>query len=344
MRVTGLTVRVEGAPIVDKVSLSVRAGDVFCLLGPSGCGKSSTLRAIAGLVVPDAGAISIDGELMSGDGAFLDPEHRNVGLVFQDQALFPHLTVLQNVAFGLQRLAKPERAAKARQVLETLGMAAYADRYPATLSGGEKQRVAIARALAPRPALLLLDEPFSGLDGSLRTAIQDEMMEVLAALETTVVIVTHDPEEAMRLGDRIGVMHQGQLLQVGSPTDIYERPNDLVTAQLFSSVDCFPGTVHRGALETAICTLPAPGLSDGTDALLGFRPRAIGFEPVTDDGQANARVLRIRHLGDHVLVEAQLIAGPQRKISSRVEHAPQVQTGDAVRVRIDPDRAMIFRV
>ncbi len=207
---------------------------MLCLLGPSGCGKTSLLRLAAGAEMPDRGRVLIDGREVAGPSAFVPPERRGVGLVFQDYALFPHMTVLDNVMFGLQRLKRAEAADEARRALARVDLAGHEGAYPHELSGGQQQRVALARALAPRPGILLLDEPFSGLDRRLRDQVRADTLEVLRDVRATAIMVTHDPEEAMRLADRIALLRSGQVVQVGPPEELYTAPVDIGVARFFS--------------------------------------------------------------------------------------------------------------
>lgn len=231
----GVTKRFGGVAAIEDISFDVEPGEVVVLLGPSGSGKTTLLRLIAGLERPDAGSIALNGDLVSDPerGVWVPPERRRVGFVFQDYALFPHMTALQNVAFALPHLSRRERRARAQAMLTQVGVSHLARRYPHELSGGEQQRVALARALAPRPRVLLLDEPFSNLDRGLRVRLRAELKGLLKQLGITAVFVTHDQEEAFELGDRLVVLHQGHIEQIGSPQEILQTPKTRFVAEFF---------------------------------------------------------------------------------------------------------------
>jgi iron(III) transport system ATP-binding protein len=215
---------IEGRKVLHDVSFSVGAGEVVALVGPSGCGKSTLLRMAAGIEPLDGGRILLDGVEVARQGYALDPDKRGVGLLFQDYALFPHLTVEENVRFGLARYSREEARAAVERSLTRVGLTRYANTYPDALSGGEQQRVALARAIAPRPGVLLLDEPFSNLDRHLRAKVRDETLAVLRETRATSIMVTHDAEEALQVADRIVMMRAGQIVQVGRPEDVFLRP------------------------------------------------------------------------------------------------------------------------
>lgn len=298
--------------MVDDVSFELRPGEVTCLLGPSGCGKSTTLRILAGVDVQDEGEVAIDGKIIAGQGRFLAPEHRGVGLMFQDFALFPHLTVAQNVGFGLSgaRAARDERVGA---LLQRVNLCAHADDYPHQLSGGEQQRVALARALAPKPRIMLMDEPFSGLDNRLRDAVRDETLEHLKEADTAVLLVTHEPDEAMRMADEIILMRDGRIVQAGSPYNIYHAPVDRAAAAFFSDVNIIRGKVNGALTETPFGMFLAPGYADGSTVEIVFRPQhvAIDFDrggkgpnPTVSQGTpARGIVERARFMGNESLVE-----------------------------------------
>ena len=302
-------------PVVDDLSLSVAPGEVTCLLGPSGCGKSTTLRIIAGVEPQTSGSVWVDGAQICGPGLSLAPEDRPIGLMFQDFALFPHLSVAQNVGFGI-RTAKPELKARVGQLLERVGMAGFAESYPHQLSGGEQQRVALARALAPRPKIMLMDEPFSGLDNRLRDGIRDETLSVLKEEQTAVVLVTHEPDEAMRMGDQIALMRRGRIVQRGNPYNLYNAPIDKEAAAFFSDINVIKG-VSKGALtETPFGQFLTPGLKDGQPVEIIIRPQHLridfdrqgkGPNPTPQEGTpAKAVVKRARFMGRESLVEFEM--------------------------------------
>ncbi|MFB2531161.1 ABC transporter ATP-binding protein [Paracoccus sp. p3-h83] len=317
LEVRDLVRRFGGRAVVDGVSFGIQAGQVACLLGPSGCGKSTTLRIIAGVDKQDSGSIHADGHLICDTVFRIPPERRAIGLMFQDFALFPHLTVAQNVGFGLKG-GVAAHPARVRALLERVHLAAHADDYPHALSGGEQQRVALARALAPSPRILLMDEPFSGLDERLRDDIRDETLALLKEEGTAVLLVTHDPVEAMRMADQILLMRDGRIVQRGAPYNLYNAPVDLQAAAFFSDINVLHGT-SRGALtQTPFGDFLTPGLADGTPVDIVIRPQHLkidfdragkGPAPTTQDGTAaRACVQRARFIGRESLVEFRMDA------------------------------------
>lgn len=296
--------------IVEIDHMSIAAGEVVCLLGPSGCGKSTTLRLAAGLEAPDAGAIKIGTELVAGEGRFIPAEERNVGLVFQDYALFPHMTVADNVSFGLREGTKTEKADIAQNILSQLGLGRYGDSYPHELSGGEQQRVALARALAPNPRVILMDEPFSGLDTVLRDHVRDETLRILKERNTTTLLVTHDPEEAMRMADHIILMRDGRVVQQGTPAELYSEPVDEFVATFLGSLNRVQADVESGILKTELGQIPWPDtdrLPKSVDILV--RPEAIRLAPPQDESEPKATVRLTRNLGPYSLIELALPSG-----------------------------------
>ncbi|MEL7259383.1 MAG: ABC transporter ATP-binding protein, partial [Pseudomonadota bacterium] len=269
--------RYEGRVVVDDVSLEVQPGQVTCLLGPSGCGKSTTLRMIAGVEMQDEGEIWVDGNLVCDTVFRIPPERRNIGLMFQDFALFPHLRVGENVAFGLSG-DKSEKDKRVGELLERVGLEGYAAKFPHELSGGEQQRVALARALAPRPRIMLMDEPFSGLDNRLRDGIRDETLEVLREADTAVLLVTHEPEEAMRMADNIALMRHGRIVQQGAPYNIFNAPADRDAVAFFSDVNVVRAEVSGALAQTPFGQFLAPGIADGQSVDIVVRPQHVKID------------------------------------------------------------------
>lgn len=302
----------DGTRVVDDVSLKVMPGQVTCLLGPSGCGKSTTLRVIAGVDMQDEGRILIDGQLVCDTVFRLPPERRSVGLMFQDFALFPHLSVAGNVAFGLTGTRR-ERRRRVEELLERVDLLRYIDDYPHQLSGGEQQRVALARALAPRPKIMLMDEPFSGLDNRLRDEIRDETLAVLKDEGAAVLLVTHEPDEAMRMADEIALMRRGRIVQQGAPYNLYNAPVDRAAAAFFSDINVIRGKVNGLLTETPFGQFLTPAMPDGAEVDIIIRPQHVkidfdrngrGPNPTPEDGvPARAVVERARFMGSESLVE-----------------------------------------
>ncbi len=302
----------DGRQVVSDVSLKVMPGQVTCLLGPSGCGKSTTLRIIAGVDRQDSGAVLVDGRPISEGALHEPPESRGIGLMFQDFALFPHLDVAHNVGFGLKG-PKAEIRARVERLLDKVGMGRHIDAFPHQLSGGEQQRVALARALAPSPRILLMDEPFSGLDDRLRDDIRDETLAVLKAEGTAVLLVTHEPAEAMRMADEIALMRDGRVVQHGAPYNIYNAPRDREAAAFFSDINVIEGRVQGALCDTPFGDFLTPGLPDGTVVEIVIRPQHLkidfdrkgrGPNPTKAEGTpARGTVERARFLGASSLVE-----------------------------------------
>ncbi|SEG05693.1 iron(III) transport system ATP-binding protein [Thalassococcus halodurans] len=312
LEIRNLTRRFEGKTVVDDVSLSILPGHVTCLLGPSGCGKSTTLRMIAGVDTQDEGEIYLDGALISDNQHHIPPEQRSIGLMFQDFALFPHLSVAENVAFGLNG-PKAEQRKRVETLLGRVGLMHHIDAFPHELSGGEQQRVALARALAPKPRVMLMDEPFSGLDNRLRDGIRDETLALLKEEGTSVLLVTHEPEEAMRMADEIALMRGGKIVQRGAPYNIYNAPVDRAAVSFFSDINVLEGEVRGALTETPFGQFLAPGVPDGGRVDIVFRPQHVGIDfdrggrgplPTAAQGTpARGIVERARFMGSESLVE-----------------------------------------
>ncbi len=312
LEVQNLTRSFGGRKVVDDVSFAIPAGQVACLLGPSGCGKSTTLRIIAGVDMQDSGRILVDGQLVCDTVFRVPPERRAIGLMFQDFALFPHLSVAENVAFGLKGGEAANRP-RVAELLDRVQMGRHIDSYPHQLSGGEQQRVALVRALAPRPRVLLMDEPFSGLDERLRDGIRDDTLALLKEEGTAVLLVTHEPVEAMRMADQILLMRDGRIVQQGAPYNLYNAPVDRQVAAFFSDLNLLTGKVKGALTHTPFGEFLTPGVPDETEVDIVIRPQHLkidfdrngqGPAPTPENGTAaHARVVRARYLGRESLVE-----------------------------------------
>jgi iron(III) transport system ATP-binding protein len=300
----GLTVLRGDHTTVDGVDLAIEEHTFLVLVGPSGCGKTSLLRAIAGFEPPAGGTIRLAGRMMAGGGAWMAPEKREVGMVFQDGALFPHLTVRGNVSYGVGS----DRARRVDEVLELVGLRALEARYPDELSGGERQRAALARALAPSPRLLLLDEPFASLDAGLRQRVRTEVLEILAETRTTSILVTHDQEEALSVGDRVAVMIEGRVLQEDSPAEIYRRPSSLEVARFVGDGQMLACRIEGGRAKFSLGETPAQ-LEDGEGWVL-VRPEQIRLAEEGTTG-VSGRIQQLHFYG-HDLLEVVVLDSGER--------------------------------
>ena len=318
----GVTKRFDGTLALDDAAISVAEGESLALLGPSGCGKTTLLRVVAGLETPDHGTVSVGREVLTGFCHHVPAEHRRVGMVFQDAALFPHLSVARNVAYGLTRAEVA--AGRVLETLEMVDLAHLAERRPHELSGGQAQRVALARALAPRPRILLFDEPFTGLDTALRVRVRTEIHALLREVGMTSVFVTHDQEEAFVLGDRVAVMREGRVRQEGTPADVYAAPADPWVARFVGEANLLPGRTTDRVASTAVGRVPVTGSASG-DVTVLVRPEHLDLTPGTDGtvtdvafyGHDSSYTVRV---GEQVL----LVRGAA---------APRFRIGDEVAVR-----------
>lgn len=328
-----------GSPTLHDISLVAEPGEVLCLLGPSGSGKTTLLRIAAGIESQSSGRVLLNNREIAGPNVFLPPEQRSIGLVFQDFALFPHMTILENVRFGLTALSRIEGRAEALAALSRVGLDAYAESYPHALSGGQQQRVALARALAPRPAVLLMDEPFSGLDSRLKDSVRAETLAILRQSRATAIIVTHDAEEAMRLADRIALLRDGRLVQVGTAEDLYLRPANLFAAGFFSELNVLSGRVSGGRVETPLGNVDAGRFSNGTAVTVAIRTN--GFEVSEVEGKAEARVLSRRYLG--VVEQLELaVAGLDEPVRARVRSGSLASKKRDIWLTLRPDDVLLF--
>jgi len=335
----GVTVAFGDVVALSDVSFEIAAGQIVSLVGPSGSGKSTLLRVIAGLVPPSRGRVRIAGEEVASADCFVEPEQRRVGLVFQDYALFPHLTIEANVAFGLRHRDRGAAHATAAALLDRFGLSRYARSYPHMLSGGERQRVALARALAPQPRVLLMDEPFSGLDGRLRDRIRVETLQVLRETQTTTMMVTHDPTEAMRAADRLALLRAGRLVQIGSVEHVYEHPVTSFAARFLSDVNEVAGTCRGGRVETALGTFEAPHVAEAERVRVCIRPHHLRVS----DGPTGvrARVLSSEFLGetDRMTLE---VAGLDEPLYLRTSAHVRVAPGQTVSVEVEPAGVLVL--
>lgn len=325
---------------VDGVTIDLRRGELLALVGPSGCGKTSLLRAVAGFEPLTAGSIEIDGEVVAGPGRWVAPERRHVGMVFQQGALFPHLSVLKNVEYGVRE--KDESPAVALAALKRVGLSHLGERYPDELSGGQQQRVALARALAPGPRLILLDEPFASLDADLRGRLRREVREVLKEIGTSAVLVTHDQEEAFSIADRVAVMLAGRVLQVDEPERVYRRPATAAVADFLGGGLFFTGTVRGGVLSTALGEVPCSE-PEGR-AILFVRPEDLSVDVAGAESPSGPSVegtlVHREFFGHDVLDRVELAGGGRidiRGLSSRL-----VPVGSRVRIGFRSRELIVF--
>ncbi|POZ60949.1 ABC transporter ATP-binding protein [Chromobacterium alticapitis] len=329
-----------GRTVLDGMSFSLRAGEIACLLGASGCGKTSALRCIAGFETPDGGSVRLGGETMAGEGAAVPAHRRRVGMVFQDHALFPHLTAADNVAFGLSALRRAGRRERVAEMLALVGLAGEGERYPHQLSGGQQQRVALARALAPLPRLLLLDEPFSNLDAELRERLAREVRGVLKSLGIAALMVTHDQQEAFAFADAVGVMHEGRLQQWGEPEALYCEPANRHVAGFIGQGVFLPGRAggRRVLLETGeLWGDEALPFADGTEVEVLLRPHEVRLEP----GSAlRARVAERMLRGGACHYALELLSG--RRLLMELGHEQPLAMGENVGIRLQPRRLLAF--
>lgn len=339
LELDGVFRRFGSVVALEEISFGLSRGEVVCLVGRSGCGKSTLLRVIAGIERPDKGRVTLDGREISGPHIYVEPEERGIGFMFQDYALFPHLNVTDNILFGLKRLGRRAARERCGEIIGRLGLQKLARRFPHMLSGGEQQRVALARALAPQPQILLMDEPFSNLDRGLREGIRVETISLLRELGTTVIMVTHDPEEALSSGDRVVLMRSGNIVQIGAGDDLYDSPINAYAAEFFSSFNKVPGACRGGFLETPLGRFEAPGFADGDRATVYIRPSCLrltsegdGFDCTVVDcalmGEIEQTVLSLASLSDTVRI--------------RSTERRRFRVGDKARISVSSEQVFVF--
>ncbi|MCH7937933.1 MAG: ABC transporter ATP-binding protein [Proteobacteria bacterium] len=328
----------------------IPAGEVVCLLGPSGSGKTTLLRLAGGLERLQKGRIAIDDEIVADKDTHVEPEHRGIGLMFQDYALFPHLSIIDNVTFGLFGQTKDQAHRRAMDMLDQVGMTRHATSYPHMLSGGQQQRVALARALAPEPKVLLLDEPFSGLDTNMRGQIREQTLSVLKASGVATVMVTHDPEEAMFMADRIKILGaNGRILQAGRPHEIYYHPRHEFVAKLFGLMNRFEGVVKGGCVEIPIGKIRAKGMGEGRKVEVLVRPEGVILESDSGEGSGGGtpvEVISTHLLGHDNIVRVRLTekAGDEngKELYVRIHHTFEPELSKRITAAVDPEYAFIF--
>jgi iron(III) transport system ATP-binding protein len=334
--------------VLERLTLTLAQGDIGCVVGTSGCGKTTLLRAIAGLVQVSSGSIDIGGQRVTGDGVEVPTEKRGVGLVFQDYALFPHLRIDENIAFGLRALPRGERATRVQRLLELVGLQSFSRKYPHELSGGQQQRVALARALAPSPKLLLMDEPFSNLDVELRAHLGAEVRQILKDSGTSAILVTHDQQEAFAIADRVGVMHQGQLEQWDRPYEIYHRPESRYVADFIGQGVFLPAkvldsrrvSIELGELKGDVplpCTVGCDTCGRGCHVEVLLRPDDVVHD---DASPMTAQVVRKAFRGADFVYTLRLDSGQEvlALVPSHHDHA----VGERIGIRLDADHVVTF--
>ena len=341
LEVDKVSISYDGEPVVREVNFSLACGGIGCLLGPSGCGKTSLLRAIAGFEPVAAGAIRLHDRIVAAPGRQIPPEQRNIGMVFQDFALFPHLTVAQNVAFGLQRWNRVEREARVDELLKLVGLSSHRDAYPHQLSGGQQQRIALVRAMAPRPDILLLDEPFSSLDSDLREQLAREVRAILKRDGVTAILVTHDHLEAFAMADHIGVLGEQRLRQWDIPYNIYHQPADRFVADFVGQGAMLPGTVAGdGQVDTELGLLPGklpPGCKPGCEVTVLLRPDDVIHD---DESPQKLTVAERAFRGAEYLYTLRLPSGDELLclVQSHHNHA----LGEKIGIRLDLEHLAVF--
>lgn len=321
---------------VNNISFELSSGEILALLGPSGCGKTTTLRILAGLELPDSGIVSLNGRVVVSDSVFVPPEKRGVGMVFQDHALFPHLTVSENIAFGLRGQPSAQIKKTVGEMLHLVGLLPLAKRYPHALSGGERQRVALARALAPRPVLILMDEPFSSLDADLRLEMREHVRQILKSMRATVVFVTHDQDEALYMGDRLAVLQKGHLEQIGTPEEIFHESNTRFVAEFMGDSDFLKGKVTREGIQTEIGIIDQlVDLPVSTLVEIALRADDVGFQK---DGSGNSVIMERFFRGAFNLYRLRLDSG--QTLHSFTDHTQILPVGTRVRTFISAEHPL----
>ncbi|GAB4059514.1 ABC transporter ATP-binding protein [Uliginosibacterium sediminicola] len=330
--------------VLDAIQIELMAGEILALVGPSGCGKSTLLRLIAGLEELQTGEIRLDGEVVAAPYRQRAAEQRQIGMVFQDFALFPHLSLLDNVAFGLGKLPAAQRRTQALAMLARVGLAERAADAPHMLSGGQQQRVALARALAPQPRLLLLDEPFSNLDVRLRHRLRQETQQLLRDMRCASILVTHDPEEAMYMADRIALLRDGRIIQIGSPASLYFAPQSPFATEFFGDVNILHGELRQHTVDTALGRFAAPSLGEGQAVQIMIRPEALQLSSQASADSRTVIVQACHHLGAYSRIDLRVDDAAALSLQAEVPGAPAWPPGTRLQVRCETRGVFIFAV
>ena len=330
----------EKVTAVSDFNLEVFRGEIVSILGPSGCGKTTTLRLIAGFERPDSGHIVINGQVVAGDDAFVLPERRNVGIVLQEFALFPHLTVQQNIAFGLRSRDRERNRERVNEMIKLTGLEGLEKRYPSHLSGGQQQRVALARALAPSPLIVLLDEPFASVDSDLRSRMRTELKQILKETSVAAVFVTHDQEEAFLVADRVAVMNKGKIHQIGTPTEVYRSPSDIFVAGFVGHANFIPGRVRSTTVSTDVGELPLGTnvIEEGSEVTVMLRPSDIDVIPA----ESGIGVIRDIEFRGRDTIYSIYLEKADKSIRSLQDSSYMPAVGTNVNLKINSSNMIIF--
>lgn len=345
LEIRGLTKRFSNndGEALKEVDLDVYRGEMLALIGESGSGKTTLLRLIAGLESPTSGTVKLNGKVIVGKHIFVPPEKREIGMVFQEYALFPHMTVEQNVSYGLHKMDKAKARQRLFEVLEWVNLANLSNRYSHELSGGQQQRAALARALAPNPTIILLDEPFSHLDGVLKDQMREELRTILKNSGTTALFVTHDTMDALSVSDRIALLKQGQLQQIGKPRELYEQPTNIYTAGFLGKINLIKGYCSKNGILTDFGTFPfGPGIKEGEEVLLSIRPEHINLQN-SHDAELKGVLFHTSFQGDHQIVHLRpSVRDSKLRIILKLPATYEINLGEVVGFNIDPSQIGVF--